>query len=84
MPAPTTTDFGHLLLALDAGSISDAGAELDSMLRLADNAADELHMLASCTADFPDSQLPDLFDRAARAVDEANDELRALRSALTR
>lgn len=82
MPSVSTTDLGHLLLALDARSLSDAGAELDSMLRLAENASDELHMLTSCTVDFPDGRLPELLERAARAVDEATDELRALRSAL--
>jgi hypothetical protein len=82
MPSVGTNDLGHLLIALDARSISDAAAELDSMLRLAENACDELHMLASCTADFPDGRLPELLDRAARAVDEATDELRALRFAL--
>jgi hypothetical protein len=31
MPSVSMTDLGHPLLALDARSISDAGAELDAL-----------------------------------------------------
>ena len=79
----TTTNVGPLLRALDATSLEDASAELDSLLRLADNAADELHMLAACTTDFP-GDLADAFDRAARLAADATSELRALHRGLGR
>jgi hypothetical protein len=79
----TTTNVGNLLRALDSTSLEDASAELDSLLRLADNAADELHMLAACTTDFP-SDLADAFDRAARLAADATSELRALHRGLGR
>ncbi len=77
------TDVGNLLRALDATSLDDAAAELHTLLRLADNAADELHMLAACTADFP-GDLADAFDRAGRLTADATSELRALHRGLGR
>ncbi len=77
------TDVGNLLRALDATSLEDASAELDTLLRLADNAVDELHMLAACTTDFP-GDLADAFDRAARLTADATSELRALHRGLGR
>ena len=78
-----STDVGNLLHALDATSLEDASAELGNLLRLADNAADELHMLAACTADFP-GDLAEAFDRAARLAADATAELRALHRGLGR
>ncbi len=77
------TDLGNLLHALDSTSIEDACAELDNLLRLADNAADELHMLAACTADFPGDPAAS-FDRAAALAADATAELRALHRGLGR
>jgi hypothetical protein len=77
------TDVGTLLRALDSTSLDDASAELGNLLRLADNAADELHMLAACTADFP-GDLAETFDRAARIAADATAELRALHRGLGR
>ncbi len=78
-----TTEVGTLLRALDATSLDDASAELGTLLRLADNAADELHMLAACTVDFP-GDLSDAFDRAAGLAADATAELRALHRGLGR
>jgi hypothetical protein len=79
----TFTDLGLLFRALDTTSLDDAAAELDTLLHLADNAADELHMLAACTTDFP-GDLADAFDRAARLTADATAELRSLHRGLGR
>jgi hypothetical protein len=80
----STADIGPLLKALESTSVSDAAAELDSLIRLADNAADELGLLAACVGDFPDSNVVDLARTAGRASAEAADELRTLRRRLDR
>ena len=77
------TDLGNLLAVLDATSIDDASAELGNLLRLAENAVDELGLLSACTDGFP-GDLGTLFDRAARLVEEATGELRALHRGLGR
>ena len=74
--------LGDWVLALEADTIADAQAELASLQRLADNAADELHLLVSCTSDVPDDRVHDLFRAASVAVDEAVAELLAVRARL--
>jgi hypothetical protein len=77
-------DVGNLLRALESTSVADAAAELDTLIRLADNSADEMGLLAACVGDFPDSNVVDLARTAGRAAAEAGDELRALRRRLDR
>jgi hypothetical protein len=75
-------DLSQVLRVLESSSLADARAELDTLLRLAANAADELGLLATCAADFPDSTVADLARTAARAASDAADELQALRRRL--
>ena len=82
MATRTSADLGPLLSALDRTSLEDARTELDSLIRLAVNAADELGLLAACAADFPDSSAADLARAGARAAADAADELHALRRQL--
>lgn len=79
-----STEPVGLLRALDATSLKDAIAQLDGLLRLADNAADELGLLCASTDGFPCPPVADMFDRAARVVEDAAAELRALRRRLSR
>jgi hypothetical protein len=80
--ATISSDVGRLLHALESASLDDARSELDTLLRLALNAADELGLLAACAAEFPDSAVGDLARTGARAAAEAADELHALRRRL--
>jgi hypothetical protein len=82
MATRTSADLGPLLTALDRTSLEDARAELDGLIRLAANAADELGLLAACAADFPDSTAGDLARTGSRAAADAADELQALRRRL--